>query len=105
MSVGEGVDPVLSIYFTPGNTADATVYIRLSSGDLAQVTDGDTHSKTFKFSEISVTSYIPIRYNDYSANFILKNLVDVPTSARAAEIGLKTLKIEDVTQSASLVIE
>lgn len=105
MAVGKGLDPVLSIYFTPGNNANATVYIRLSSGDLAQVSDQGINKKTFKFSEISLTSYIAIRYNEYSTNFILKNLVDVPTNARASEIGLKALKIEDVTQSASLVIE
>lgn len=105
MAVGKGVDPILSIYFTPGNTANATVYIRLPSEKVIQVTDQGTPMKTFKFSEISLTSYITIRYNEYLTNFILKNLVDVTNTARAPEIGFKSLSIEDVTQPASLVIE
>ena len=60
MAVGEGLEPVLSIYFTPGNTANATVYVLLSSGSTIMVTDQETERKTFKFSEIDVTASIVI---------------------------------------------
>ena len=103
MAVGEGLEPVLSIYFTPGNQAQATVYVRLSSGNVIMVTDLEIERKTFKFSEIDVTAEISIRYNQYLTHITTKNLVDSPP--RAPDITLMSLWIEDVTQSASIVIE
>lgn len=107
MAVSEGLEPVLSIYFTPGNQAQATVYVRLSSGNEIMVTDTDLEieRKTFKFSEIDVTAEISIRYNQYLAHITTKNLVDSPIQTRAPEVTFMSLWIEDVTQSASIVIE
>lgn len=105
MAVGEGLEPVLSIYFTPGNQAQATVYVRLSSGNVITVTDLEIERKTFKFSEIDVTAEISIRYNQYLTHITTKNLVDSPIQPRAPEVTLMSLWIEDVTQSASIVIE
>lgn len=105
MAVGEGLEPVLSIYFTPGNQAQATVYVRLSSGNVIMVTDLEIERKTFKFSEIDVTAEISIRYNQYLTHITTKNLVDSPIQTRAPEVTLMSLWIEDVTQSASIVIE
>ena len=107
MAVGEGLEPVLSIYFTPGNQAQATVYVRLSSGNVITVTDLEIEieRKTFKFSEIDVTAEISIRYNQYLTHITTKNLVDSPIQTRAPEVTFMSLWIEDVTQSASIVIE
>ena len=105
MAVGGDLEPVLSIYFTPGNQANATVSVMLSSGNVIRLTDLDTERKTFKFSEIDVTYNISIRYDLYSANITTKNLIDSPTKPRAPEIGLMALWIESVTQSASIVIQ
>lgn len=105
MAVGEGLEPVLSIYFTPGNQAQATVFVRLSSGNVITVTDLEIERKTFKFSEIDVTAEISIRYNQYLTHITTKNLVDSPIRPRAPEVTLMSLWIEDVTQSASIVIE
>lgn len=105
MAVGEGLEPVLSICFTPGNQAQATVYVRLSSGNVIMVTDLEIERKTFKFSEIDVTAEISIRYNQYLTHITTKNLVDSPIQTRAPEITFMSLWIEDVTQSASIVIE
>ena len=107
MAVGEGLEPVLSICFTPGNQAQATVYVRLSSGNVITVTDLEIEieRKTFKFSEIDVTAEIYIRYNQYLTHITTKNLVDSPIQTRAPEVTLMSLWIEDVTQSASIVIE
>lgn len=105
MTVGEGLEPVLSIYFTPGNQANATVTVMLSSGNVIRLTAQETERKTFKFSEIDVTYNISIRYDQYLANITTKNLIDSPIKPRAPEIGLMNLWIEDVTQSASIVIE
>lgn len=105
MAVGEGLEPVLSIYFTPGNQAQATVFVRLSSGNVITVTDLEIERKTFKFSEIDVTAEISIRYNQYLTHITTKNLVDSPIQTRAPEVTLMSLWIEDVTQSASIVIE
>lgn len=107
MAVGEGLEPVLSIYFTPGNQAQATVDVRLSSGNVITVTDLEIEieRKTFKFSEIDVTAEISIRYNQYLTHITTKNLVDSPIQTRAPEVTLMSLWIEDVTQSASIVIE
>ena len=104
MAVGEGLEPVLSICFTPGNQAQATVYVRLSSGNVITVTDLEIERKTFKFSEIDVTAEISIRYNQYLTHITTKNLVDSPIQTRAPEVTLMSLWIEDVTQSASIVI-
>lgn len=105
MAVGEGLEPVLSIYISPGNPANVTVSVRLSSGNEIYLTTQNTERKTFKFSEIDVTSSINIRYTQYSANITIKNLIDSPIKPRAPELGFMTLWIEDVTQSASIVIE
>lgn len=105
MAVGEGLEPVLSICFTPGNQAQATVYVRLSSGNVITVTDLEIERKTFKFSEIDVTAEISIRYNQCLTHITTKNLVDSPIQTRAPEVTLMSLWIEDVTQSASIVIE
>lgn len=105
MAVGEGLEPVLSICFTPGNQAQVTVYVRLSSGNVIMVTDLEIERKTFKFSEIDVTAEISIRYNQYLTHITTKNLVDSPIQTRAPEVTLMSLWIEDVTQSASIVIE
>lgn len=105
MAVGEGLEPVLSIYISPGNPANVTVTVSLSSGDVIYLTTQNTERKTFKFSEIDVTSSISIRYSLYSASFTTKNLIDHPIKPRAPEMGLMNLWIEDVTQSASIEIE
>lgn len=105
MAVGEGLEPVLSICFTPENQAQATVYVRLSSGNVIMVTDLEIERKTFKFSEIDVTAEISIRYNQYLMHITTKNLVDSPIQTRAPEVTFMSLWIEDVTQSASIVIE
>ena len=105
MAVDEGLEPVLSIYFTPGNVSGARVTIKLSSGDSILVMDQETDRKTFKFSEIDVTADIFISYNEYLTNFTTKNLVERPRQARRPEVASKYLYIEDVTQSASIVIE
>lgn len=107
MAIDEDLEPVLSICFTPGNQAQATVYVRLSSGNVITVTDLEIEieRKTFKFSEIDVTAEISIRYNQYLANITTKNLVDSPIQTRAPEVTYMSLWIEDVTQSASIVIE
>lgn len=104
MAVGEGLEPVLSIYFTPGNQANAHVSVMLSSGNVIRLTALDTERKTFKFSEIDVTYSISTSYDQYSANITTKNLIDSPIKPRLPEMGLMTLWIEDVTQSASIVI-
>lgn len=105
MAVGEGLEPVLSIYISPGNPADVTVSVVLSSGNVIYLTTQNTERKTFKFSEIDVTSSIGIRYV-YSTNITIKNLINSgPIKPRVPEMGRMTLWIEDVTQSASIVIE
>lgn len=105
MAVGQGLEPVLSIYFTPGNTSGARVTIKLPSGNSILVTDRETDRKTFKFSEIDVTAGIFITYNAYSTNITTKNLVEHSRQTRAPEVTFQYLYIEDVTQSASIVIE
>ena len=105
MAVGEDLEPVLSIYFKPGNQVDAVVAIMLSSGNPIRLTALNTERKTFKFSEIDVTDSISVRYTQYSVDITTKNLIDSPIKPRAPEIGHLTLWIEDVTQSASIVIE
>lgn len=102
MAVGEGLEPVLSIYFTPGNRANAHVRVSLSSGNSITVTDQETEKKTFKFSEIDVTASIFITYYAYLTTITTKNLVN---PYRAPEVAFLYLDIEDVTQSASIVIE
>lgn len=106
MAVGEGLDPVLSIYFTPGNTSGARLTIKLSSGNSILVTDQETDRKTFKFSEIDVTAGIFISYYEYLTNITTKNLVRSNMQVYRPEVALEyLLYIEDVTQPASIVIE
>lgn len=105
MAVDEDLEPVLSIYISPGNPANVTVSVMLSSGNVVWLTTQNTERKTFKFSEIDVTSNISIRYSLYSTNITTKNLIDSPIKPHAPDVGLMTLWIDDVTQSASIVIE
>lgn len=106
MAVGEGSEPVLSIYISPGDPAIAYVSIKLSSGDTIYLSPPDTERKTFKFSEIDVTSSISVTCYAYTAKITTKNLSNRPSKPRAPELGDLTLWwIEDVTQSASIMIE
>lgn len=105
MAVDEDLEPVLSIYWAPGNQADAEVTIMLSAGVRVAVPEIPGKELTFKFSDIDVTAAIEITYNSYLTNFTTKNLVNSPIQTRAPEITFMYLWIEDVTQSASLVIE
>lgn len=105
MAVGEGLEPVLSIYISPGNPANVIVTVVLSSGSVLYLTTQNTERKTFKFSELDMNSSINIRYSQYWATITTKNLIDSPFKPHAPELGLMNLWIEDVTQSASIVIE
>lgn len=105
MAVGEGLEPVLSIYFAPGNQADAEVTIMLSSGVRVAVPEVQGEELRLKFSVIDVTAAINIKYNSTLAHFTTKNLVNSPIQTRAPELVVGSFWIEDVTQSASLVIE
>lgn len=107
MAVDKDLEPVLSIYWAPGNQASAEITIMLSSGVRVAVPEPEVTGKELrlKFSYIDVTAAIHIKYNSYLANITTKNLVDSPIQTRAPEITLWSLWIEDVTQSASLVIE
>ena len=105
MAVNEDLEPVLSIYFAPGNQADAEVTIMLSSGIRVAIPEVTGKEIRLKFSDIDVTAAIDIKYNSLTAHITTKNLVDSPIQTRAPEIMFGSLWIEDVTQSASLVIE
>lgn len=105
MAVGEDLGPVLSIYFTPGNSANATVYVKLSSGGTIAVTGLQTKRKVFRFSEIDVTASILITYYAYLTNIVTKNLGTCHKQTRMPEVDQRVLCIEDVTQSASIVLE
>ena len=105
MAVSEGLEPVLSIYFTPGNQADAEVTVMLSSEYRVTIPEVTGKELTLKFSDIDVTAAIDIKYNSDLAHITTKNLVNSPIQTRAPELMLRSFWIEDVTQSASLVIE
>ena len=105
MAVDEDLEPVLSIYFAPGNQADAEVTIMLSSDYRVTIPEVTGKELRLKFSDIDVTASIDIKYNSDLAHITTKNLVDAPIQTRAPELMLRSLWIEDVTQSASLVIE
>ena len=105
MAVGGDLEPVLSIYFTPGNQAYATVSVVLSSGNVVRVTEKGTERKTFKFSELGLTYSISILFDAASGYVTTKNLTSKPSKTRAPATGRMTLWIEDVTQSASIVVE
>lgn len=105
MAVNEDLEPVLSIYWAPGNQADAEVTITLSAGVRIKIPEVTGREIRFKFSYIDVTAAIEIKYNSLLAHITTKNLVDSPIQTRAPEITRGSLWIEDVTQSASLVIE
>lgn len=105
MAVGEDLEPVLSIYYAPGNQADAEVTIMLSSGYRIAIPEVTGKELTLKFSYIDVTAAIDIKYNSDLAHITTKNLVNSPIQTRAPELMLRSFWIEDVTQSASLVIE
>lgn len=105
MAVSEGSEPVLSIYFAPENQADAEVTVMLSSGVRVAVPEVPGKEIRLKFSYLDVTAEIAIKCNQYLTNITTKNLVGSPIQTRAPEITRWSLWIEDVTQSASLVIE
>lgn len=105
MAVGEGLEPVLSIYISPGNPANVFVYASLSSGGGMTLTTKNTERKTFKFSEIDANSSINLSYSLYLARISFNNLINSSIKPRAPENEQMRLWIEDVTQSASLVIE
>lgn len=106
MAVDEDLEPVLSIYWAPGNQADAEVTIMLSTGARVDVPEVTGKELRLKFSDIvDVTASIDIKYNSNLAHITTKNLVDSPIQTRAPEVMFMSLWIEDVTQSASIVIE
>lgn len=105
MAVDKGLEPVLSIYYAPGNQADADVTIMLSSGRRVTIPEVTGKELTFKFSDIDVTAAIDIKYNLYLTHITTKNLVNSPIQTRAPDLMLESFWIEDVTQSASLAIE
>lgn len=105
MAVDEDLEPVLSIYWAPGNQADAEVTIMLSAGARVDVPEVTGKELRLKFSDIDVTASIDIKYNSNLAHITTKNLVYSPIQTRAPELMRMSLWIEDVTQSASLVIE
>lgn len=105
MAVDEDLEPVLSIYWAPGNQAAAEVTVMLTSGYRVAIPEVTGKEIRLKFSYIDVTAAINIKYNQYLSNITTKNLVDSPILTRAPEITLGSLWIEDVTQSASIVIE
>lgn len=105
MAVDEDLEPVLSVYYAPGNQADAEVTIMLSSENRVAIPEVTGKELRLKFSDIDVTASIDIKYNSNLAHITTKNLVDSLIQTRAPELMLRSLWIEDVTQSASLVIE
>lgn len=105
MAVDEDLGPVLSIYYAPGNQAGAEVTIMLPHWHRVAVPEVTGKELMLKFSDIDVTAAIDIEYNLYSANITTKNLVDSPIQTRVPERRLRFFWIEDVTQSASIVIE
>lgn len=105
MAVDEDLEPVLSIYWAPGNQADAEVTVVLPSGVRVAIPEVTGKETRLKFSYIDVTAVIGIKYNTYLGNITTKNLVDSPIQTRAPDLTRESLWIEDVTQSASLVIE
>lgn len=105
MAVDGDLEPVLSIYYAPGNQVGTEVTIMLSSGHRVAIPEVMGKELRFKFSMIDVTAEIFIKYNQDLVHITTKNLVDSPIQTRAPEITSMSLWIEDVTQSASLVIE
>lgn len=106
MAVSEGSEPVLSIYFAPGSQAGVEeVTIMLSSEIRIAIPVVEGSGLPLKFSEIDVTAAIYIKHNQYLKHITTKNLVASPIQTRAPEIAVMSLWIEDVTQSASIVIE
>lgn len=104
MAVGEDLEPVLSIYWVPGNRADAEVTVTLSSGRRVQIPEVTGKELPLKFSVIDVTAEISIIYSPHLTHITTKNLVDSPIQTRSPNLTLMSLWIEDVTQSASIVI-
>lgn len=104
MAGSESLEPVLSIYISPDLRASPSVSGMLSSGEHFYVRNaGET---TFKFSEIELTASISIRYDD-DTQLSTSNLMPATASysvgaMRAPAIMLKTLRIRDRTQSASI---
>lgn len=105
MAVDEDLEPVLSIYWSPGNHAGAHVTVALSSGNRVQIPEVTGEEQRLKFSDIDVTAEITLTYKEYFASITTKNLVTSPIQFRAPTIKIESLWIEDVTQSASIVIE
>lgn len=108
MAVSEGLEPVLSIYISPDIEYIPSISGTLSSGQPFTVnTAGET---TFKFSEIDLAGRIRVKY-DYEMRLSTSNLTayeEPPPPegiSRAPSTIVDYLQIEDVTQSASIVIE
>lgn len=99
----ESLEPVLSIYISPDISYLPAVSGMLSSGESFFVNNaGET---TFKLSEIELTANISIRY--YEDAQLTTNLMSASASysggdERAPSLMLKTLRIRDRTQSASI---
>lgn len=101
---GAFVDPVLAIYISPDVEYPPTVSGTLSSGEPFYVSDaGET---TFKFSEIDLTADI-LAKNYGAAQLSTSNLMPASASysggaEQATALMLETLRISDMTQSASI---
>lgn len=105
MAVGADLEPVLSIYLAPENSAPSTVRVRLYSGDVIEVTGQETERKAFKLSELDLNANILIRYDTYLATLTTKNLVNLSAKAEESSLPALYFRIEDITQSASIVIK
>lgn len=103
MAVGEGLEPVLSIYFKSSGQAHTKVIVPLSSGQSITIPGQEAAKKTFKFSEIDVTAIIYVT-DSKDKTVTTKNLVENGEQARKLNLAFKCLYIVDVTQSASIVI-
>lgn len=106
MAVGEGLEPVLSIYISPDIVYMPSVSVTLSSGQLFDVSK--TGETTFKFSEIELTASIHISYDsDGLTHLSTTNLTHYasPTFrkvSRAPSIMVVFLRVTDPSQSASI---
>ena len=105
MAVDGDLEPVLSIYWSPGNHAGTQVTVMLSSGNRVQIPEVTGEEQRLKFSDIDVTAEITVMYKEDLASITTKNLVTSPIQQRAPSVKIEYFWIEDVTQSASIVIE
>lgn len=100
----ESLEPVLSIYISPGLGYSPYVSGKLSSGESFYVSN--TGVTTFKFSEIELTATISIRYYK-DAQLSASSLMPASASysggdERASSMRLEFFRIKDRTQSASI---